>query len=100
MSFNNDSDWVYIFFNCISARFVYWDALGILVLGFILAFIFEDFISDFIGTVIHLNSQIVSHNGSDNGESPVLLNMDNKTSQRSLLMKSFDCTPKKIAKPS
>ena len=30
----------------------------------------------------------------------IILNMYNKTSQRSLLMTSFDCTPKKIAKAS
>ena len=78
--------------------------------------------------ITHLSCLILSQNCSDNGESPVslyfvfmymyillclclliiatkyfpyvLLNMYIKTSQRSLLVTSFGCTPKKIAKPS
>ena len=42
LSSNNGSDLVRTFFNCMSVRYVHWDALWILVLGFILAFIFED----------------------------------------------------------
>ena len=36
------SDSVCIFFNCMSVRYVYWDTLWILVLGFILVITFED----------------------------------------------------------
>ena len=74
--------------------------------------------------IIHLSCLIVSQNDRDNSESPVslyfvfmymyillclyllitttkylpyvLLNMYIKTSQKSLLMTSFDCTPKKL----
>ena len=77
---------------------------------------------------IHLSCLIESQNDSDNGESLVslyfvfmymyillclyllilvtkyypyvFLNICNKTSQRSLVMTSFDSTPKEIAKPS
>ena len=123
--FNSNSDSVSIFFNSKSVRYVCWDTLRIRVLGLILAFKFEDM--QIFRMVIHLSCLIVSQNDSDNGESPVslyfvfmhmyirlslylliittkylpyvLLDMYIKTSQISLLITSFDCTPKKIAKP-
>ena len=42
LGFNHNGDSFYIFFNSMSIKHDYWDALQILALRFILAFIFAD----------------------------------------------------------